>query len=318
MTTPEPRLRKEEWEVRPVNIGTARRLVERHHYAAGASNTATYLHGLFPADAFWQEECVGVAWWIPPTRSAAEATYPQNWQGVLALSRLVVAPGVPKNAASFLLGGAMRLIDRSLWPCLVTYADEWRGHTGGIYKATNWQYVGLTQPQPVWVLDGKMVARKAGPVTRTYGEMAEMGAELVGSFPKHKFVHVVENDAMKAERIELALNKAWSAETANGSWSPEVPSMNQCAVTALVVQDYLAGELLRCETRAGNSHYWNRLPSGREIDLTSPQFEHIADEPLFASTAIRERAYVLSFPDTRRRYEILSGRVKGFLDYLEG
>lgn len=144
--TPEPRLRKEEWEVRPVNIGIARRLVERHHYAGGASNTATYLHGLFPADSFWQEECVGAAWWIPPTRSAAEATYPQNW----------------------------------------------RGHTGGIYRATNWQYVGLTQPLPVWTRNGTMVARKAGPVTRTYGEMEETGAELVGSFPKHKFVHIVE------------------------------------------------------------------------------------------------------------------------------
>ena len=193
MTTPEPRLRKEEWEVRPVNIGTASGLVERT-ITRRRTNTATACT-LFPADAFWQEECVGVAWWIPPTRSAAEATYPQNWQGVLALSRLVVAPGVPKNAASFLLGGAMRLIDRSRWPCLVTYADEWRRHTGGIYKATNWQYVGLTQPQPVWVLDGKMVARKAGPVTRTYGEMAEMGAELVGSFRKHKYVHIVEGVA---------------------------------------------------------------------------------------------------------------------------
>ena len=43
------KLRKSDWEVRPVDIAIARRMVEANHYAAGASNTATYLHGLFRA-----------------------------------------------------------------------------------------------------------------------------------------------------------------------------------------------------------------------------------------------------------------------------
>lgn len=86
----------------------------------------------------------------------------------------------------------MKMMDREKWPCLVTYADQWQGHTGGIYKATNWQYVGLTKPEAVYVKDGVMTARKAGPKTRTHAEMIAMGAELKGRFAKHKFVHVVE------------------------------------------------------------------------------------------------------------------------------
>jgi hypothetical protein len=35
-------LRKSDWEVRPVDIDVARRLVAKYHYAKGASNTATY------------------------------------------------------------------------------------------------------------------------------------------------------------------------------------------------------------------------------------------------------------------------------------
>jgi hypothetical protein len=31
------RLRKADWEVRPVNIGVARRMVTKHHYAGGAA-----------------------------------------------------------------------------------------------------------------------------------------------------------------------------------------------------------------------------------------------------------------------------------------
>ncbi|MCX6031553.1 MAG: hypothetical protein NT169_19915 [Chloroflexi bacterium] len=189
--TYENRLIKTEWEVRKVSLDVATDLVERFHYARGAANTATYLHGLFRHDAFWQSDCCGVAWWLPPTKSAAEATYPANWQGVLSLSRLVIVPDVPKNAATFLLAGSMHMIDRQVWPCLVTYADAWRGHTGGIYRAANWQYVGLTKPSAVWTLDGRMVARKAGPHTRTKAEMEASGAHCEGRFAKHKFVHVV-------------------------------------------------------------------------------------------------------------------------------
>lgn len=184
------RLKKGEWDVGHVCINVARRLVEKYHYAKGASNTATYLCGLFPKHAIFDEECLGVAWWIPPTRSAAEATYPACWQGVLCLSRLVVAPEVPKNACSFLLARSRKMIDREKWPCLVTYADDWRGHSGGIYRADNWQYVGKTKPERTYVIDGVMTARKAGPNTRTHAEMLELGAVMAGSFAKHKFVRI--------------------------------------------------------------------------------------------------------------------------------
>ena len=183
-------LRRTDYEVRDVPISVAHLLVNLFHYARGGPNTAVYLHGLMPAGSVLLTDCVGVAWWIPPTRSAAEATYPADWQGVLSLSRLVVAPEAPKNAASFLLGGSMRLIDRQRWPCLVTYADTAQGHTGAIYRATNWQYVGLTKPQEAFAINGRMTARKAGGRTRTRAEMLALGAVSTGSSTKHKFVHV--------------------------------------------------------------------------------------------------------------------------------
>lgn len=184
------RLKADEWEVRPVQLDIGRRLVEAHHYARGASNTATYLHGLFERGELWDDMCRGVAWWIPPTKSAALATFPDNWKGVLSLSRLVIAPGTPKNACTFLLSRSMRLIDRGKWPCLVTYADEWQGHTGTIYRAANWKEAGMTKPEATFTLNGRMVSRKAGPKTRTREQMTHLGAEMVGKFAKRKFVHI--------------------------------------------------------------------------------------------------------------------------------
>lgn len=180
------RIRSSEWIVKDVLLKTAQDLVKEYHYAKGGSNTRVYCHGLFQIND--ENECKGVAWWIPPTKSSAEATFPENWKGVLSLSRLVIVPGVPKNACSFLLSRSIKMIDREKWPCLVTYADSWRGHSGGIYKATNWEYRGETKPQSVWVKDGIMMSRKAGPKTRTRSEMLALGAECLGTFKKHKFV----------------------------------------------------------------------------------------------------------------------------------
>ena len=186
-TSPLQRLRKSDWVVADADKNMAERLIARHHYAKGASNTATHLHGLFPADWLWHEECVGVAWWIPPTRSAAEAWAGEAWKGVLALSRLVIDPSVPANACSFLLSKSVRLIDRTRWHTLVTYADSWRGHTGTIYRASGWEYCGETNAEAVYTLNGRMVARKAGPKTRTHAEMISLGALFVGRHKKSRF-----------------------------------------------------------------------------------------------------------------------------------
>lgn len=185
--TPTLQLEKKDWRVSNVEISVARALVEKYHYARGASNTRTYLHGLFRDG---NNICVGIAWWIPPTKSAGLATFPENWNGVLALSRLVIIPGIPTNACSFLLARSVKMIDRQRWPCLVTYADTWRGHSGTIYKAAGWKYVGLTNPEATFTINGVMTSRKAGGKTRTRAEMDALGAVFEGRHAKHKFVKI--------------------------------------------------------------------------------------------------------------------------------
>lgn len=54
-----------------------------------------------------------------------------------------------------------------------------------------------------------------------------------------------------------ALRASWGTDTAGGPGKHGCPH-GQCAVTALVVQDYVGGALLRCDLPApGGSHYWN-------------------------------------------------------------
>jgi hypothetical protein len=79
--------------------------------------------------------------------------------------------------------------------------------------------------------------------------------------------------------IERVIRSCWSEQTCDpvDEWSAENPARGQCAVTALVVQDLLGGELLLAEVLYADGsrqgvHYWNRLVGGVEVDLTRDQF----------------------------------------------
>lgn len=85
------RLDRRDWIVKPVDRATCAAVVEAFHYAGGGPNTGVYMHGLFRRG---EDVCSGVAWWLPPTRRAAEATYPDNWRGRSAQRRFVPARGI--------------------------------------------------------------------------------------------------------------------------------------------------------------------------------------------------------------------------------
>lgn len=180
-------LHREDYEVKSVPLSVAKDLTARFHYSRGGSNTGVYFHGLILR---LTGEIQGVAWWLPPTRVACESVNKAEWKRVLSLTRLVCVPHAPKNSASFLLGASIRLIRKEKrFISVVTYADESQGHSGAIYKASNWTYVGKTGPYPRWIdpLTGRQVACKATK-NRKKAEMEALGYQKTGSFFKHKFV----------------------------------------------------------------------------------------------------------------------------------
>jgi hypothetical protein len=91
--------------------------------------------------------------------------------------------------------------------------------------------------------------------------------------------------------IENVIRSSWSLETCDPVdaplWTAEAPARGQCAVTALVLQELLGGDLLMSEVwRVDGSrqgvHYWNRLAGGMELDITREQFtgSEIIDAPV--------------------------------------
>jgi hypothetical protein len=121
----------------------------------------------------------------------------------------------------------------------------------------------------------------------------------------------VGSGANVSPRLAGALSGSWSRDTSYDplSWCPQNSAWGQCAVTALVLQDFLGGDLMTGEVN-GFHHYWNLLPTNSEVDLTLQQFDGVER---IEHRKKADRAYVLSFPDTKRRYRKLLSRVQNAL-----
>ena len=118
------------------------------------------------------------------------------------------------------------------------------------------------------------------------------------SHPGHSFT---------GAELTKAIAMCWSRETSDDprGWSDSNPARGQCAVTALIVQDFFGGDLLRANINL-TPHYWNLLPNRCELDLTKGQFKEVA----ISGTPIEStRQFVLSFSATRRNYKRLRKRV---------
>lgn len=119
--------------------------------------------------------------------------------------------------------------------------------------------------------------------------------------------------AVTLAELEAAIRSSWSRETSEvpDEWSEENPAWGNCAVTALVVRDYLGGELVIAGVvRDGvrvDRHVWNVLPSGLAVDLSRDQFRN--GERCEAPMRLTET----TVPGTQERYELLAERVRAAL-----
>jgi hypothetical protein len=180
------KLIKNDWDVAPIHINQARDFVEEWHYAHGGSKTAVACFGLFRNNS---PELHGISWWMPPPLGAAKSVS-DNHRNVLALSRFCLVEGRPENAGSFLISRSIKMLD-ARWSQLLTYADTALNHNGGLYRAANWNYDGLTGKNPIYwdPVNNCMVSRKKGPKSYNKQEMLDMGYEFKGRHAKHRFIY---------------------------------------------------------------------------------------------------------------------------------
>ena len=111
---------------------------------------------------------------------------------------------------------------------------------------------------------------------------------------------------MEIRQLKQLLIQSWNLETCapglRNEWNEENPSLGQCAITALIVNDFFGGKIMRCMASSG-SHYYNIIDD-ELVDLTVEQF--LGEIPQYENGEERTREYLLSNEDTKNRYLLLN------------
>lgn len=142
----------------------------------------------------------GVAVYGQPSPPIQKHAFSDRDFRLYELARVVVQSKT-KNAASFLVGNSLRMLEPK--PCaVISYADMEQSHCGIIYQATNWLYTGATvSHDKAYIIDGKrthpMTLRDQG-ITDPTRWARENGIEMVKPAEKHRYFYFVGGKHDKA------------------------------------------------------------------------------------------------------------------------
>jgi len=151
---------------------TVRKFLKRWHYSDYVNIQAKHTFCLFREGNFGIPEMVGVCVYTRPAGpSAGQSYYPEAPDKVLELRRLCLIDETPKNAESFFVSRSIKWLKQNTdWEFILSYADMEQGHSGVIYRASNFEYLGVTGAGKTLEVDGKRFhIRTLSMLDRPYG-----------------------------------------------------------------------------------------------------------------------------------------------------
>lgn len=115
-----------------------------------------------------------------------------------------------------------------------------------------------------------------------------------------------KEEVLNIPLLETVFQYGWGADTSKNGILGVPASKGQCAVTAMIIQDYFKGNIYKIRVN-NESHYFNVIEN-KIIDLTADQF---LKEISYKDKVISNRDDFE--PETINRYQILKSRVEPFL-----
>jgi hypothetical protein len=185
--------------VLPVGKHDAATICRQQHYLLRRP-PISFAYGIFDAELFGNLLGV-VTFGIPASRHLMQSACGTNPDAVIELNRLWVDDVLGRNTESWFLKRALEWLPPFV---VVSYADTAHGHNGYVYRASNFDYAGVTDmdrktPRFDYVTPGK----HSRDTTRN-GTMET--AEKVRRMPKHRYWTVTGN---KRERRDLRRIVTW-------------------------------------------------------------------------------------------------------------
>jgi len=126
--------------------------VEEHHYSKSINGVVSdYCFAMYKG-----EELIGAMLYGRLGMANAWKKYADAEHKVTELRRLVLIDDTPKNSESWFIGWTLRWLKKNTdIEAIVSYADANYGHSGIVYKATNFEHIGMTSAGRVIMWNGK-------------------------------------------------------------------------------------------------------------------------------------------------------------------
>ena len=151
-----------EYECRLVTRQEITAFIEQWHYSGSINGCiADYSFGLYDND-----NLIGAMFYGRLAMANQHKKYTDDPTKITELRRLCCIDDTPKNTESYFIGATLRWLKKNtILEKVVSYADSNYNHTGIIYKASNFVYLGQTACGKVIMYNGKKYHDKA---IRTY------------------------------------------------------------------------------------------------------------------------------------------------------
>jgi len=157
------------WSVVGVSRADVRDFIEENHYSKSINGCiADYCYALLDSN----RNMMGAMFYGRMAMANQWRRFGNDEKSVIELRRLCCVDDTPKNAESFFIGKSLRLL-RKDWTngIVVSYADKEHGHSGVIYKASNFTKIDDIPGARVILYDGRQYHDKTIRTKYINGEL---------------------------------------------------------------------------------------------------------------------------------------------------
>ncbi len=161
--------------VSPCERSDIRSFIEQHHYSKNINGVkSTYCFQLSTITG----DLIGAAIFGNLAMFNQWKKYGDVVTDSIELRRLVLVDDTKRNAESYFIGKMLRWLKKNTdLKCVVSYADPNNGHTGVVYRASNFEHVGMSAAGKVIIYNGKQYHDKTIR-TKYKGELKPFAARI--------------------------------------------------------------------------------------------------------------------------------------------
>ena len=192
-----------DFTVEYTNRKAVKGFIEKHHYSQSINGIQSYHHfGLYTDGYFGLPKMIGaMLYGIPSMPATAKKYNPINPSRCMELRRLCCIDDTPTNTESYFIAKTLKWLKHNTdTEVVVSFADQHHNHSGTIYKASNFEYLGETGKARVLMVDGEEYhSRSLNQDKRPYGrelkrryDSGDENIFFISRKPKHIYVYYLD------------------------------------------------------------------------------------------------------------------------------